>query len=98
MRHFIFGVDGNGERFDGLAVRVLHNADALANAVLILLVAEIDRQHDRHADDGYHHRVMLKSNVHYRAGGADRQEENGRAEKTFQMAKHRLVVAQRDER
>ena len=39
----VFGVDGDGQRFNLLAVRIFHYRHVLAHAVLVLMVAEIDR-------------------------------------------------------
>ena len=94
----VFGVDGDGQRLDGLAVRVFHHRHALAHAVLVLMVAEIDRQQHRRADHCGHQRVMLKSDIHDTARGADRQEERRGAEEIFQVIEDRQAVAQRDQR
>ncbi len=69
---FVFGIDGDGKRFNGFSVSLLEQFDSLVQVLAILPVTEIDSDEDRRADEHHDQPVVLEGEISkagHRAGG-----------------------------
>ena len=59
----IFGIDRNRQGFDGFAMRLFQQLNALVHVISVLTVTKINCDQDRRADDNHDQPVVLQSKI-----------------------------------